>query len=476
MDNTDRVWSIVEGLGDEFLGLSDRIWGMPELAFGEFRSSAEHAAVLDDHGFAVTRELAGLPTALMAEAGEGGPTIAFLGEYDALPGLAQEAGVVHEQRLAGGDTGHGCGHNMLGTAALLAATAVKRWLAEEGLPGTVRYYGCPAEEGGGGKVFMVRGGAFDGCDAALTWHPSTTTRVDPAMALANVRIDFRFTGRASHAAAAPHLGRSALDAVELMNVGANYMREHMPSDARIHYAVLDTGGHAANVVQATALVRYAVRARTMGELDELLARVRKVADGAALMTETSVESRIVSAYSDMMPNPPLREVVHGAMSRLGPVPFDDDDRAFAADIQSTFMPAHILGDYREIGREDAEPTPLFEEIVPLDARVRQRMSSTDVADVSHVVPTVECQVATWAVGTQPHTWQVVAQGKSGSAHKGLLHAAKVMASAACDLLRDASLVEAVADDHRRRREARPYHCPIPDDVQPPIQRPDEPRG
>ena len=231
----------------------------------------------------------------MGEAGEGGPVIAILGEYDALPGLSQVAGIAEPKELERGGNGHGCGHNLLGSAALLAATAVKNYLAEAGIKGRVRYYGCPAEEGGAAKAFMVRAGCFEDVDIAITWHPGAMNRVDDALSLAGARIDYTFRGRASHAAASPHLGRSALDAVELMNVGVNYMREHMPSDARIHYAVLDSGGVAPNVVQAYAKVRYSIRARDVPGMNALIERVRKVADGAALMTETKVEVQMATA-------------------------------------------------------------------------------------------------------------------------------------------------------------------------------------
>ena len=249
----------------------------------------EHTAMLEQHGFRVTKNVAGIPTAVMGEAGEDGPVIAILGEYDALPGLSQEAGVAEPKPMAGDGYGHGCGHNLLGSASMLAATAVKDYLAAHGIKGRVRYYGCPAEEGGAAKGFMARAGAFSDVDVAISWHPAAFSGVTEAMSLANTRIDFTFHGRASHAAAAPHLGRSALDAVELMDVGVNYMREHMPSDARIHYAVLDAGGIAPNVVQARAKAGYLIRARELPELTRLIARVRKVAEGAALMSETRVE-------------------------------------------------------------------------------------------------------------------------------------------------------------------------------------------
>src|SRR5271169_2159788 len=289
MQNTEEIWRLVDAKKEDFEALSDRVWGMPELCYGEFRSCAEHTAMLEQHGFRVTKTVAGIPTAVMGEAGEAGPVIAILGEYDALPGLSQEAGVAEPKPLPGDGYGHGCGHNLLGSASMLAATAVKEYLAAHGIKGRVRYYGCPAEEGGAAKGFMVRAGVFSDVDVAITWHPAAFAGVTEAVSLANTRIDFTFHGRASHAAAAPHLGRSALDAVELMNVGVNYMREHMPSDARIHYAMLDGGGVAPNVVQAKAAVRYAVRARTLAEMQALVERVKNVARGAALMTETSVD-------------------------------------------------------------------------------------------------------------------------------------------------------------------------------------------
>src|ERR1700710_1570901 len=228
MQNTEEIWRLVDAHQDDFIRLSDRVWEMPELCYTEFRSCAEHTAMLEAKGFRVTREVAGIPTAVMGEAGEDGPVIAILGEYDALPGLSQEAGVAQQKPLPGAGFGHGCGHNMLGPAPMLAATAVKDYLESNGIPGRVRYYGCPAEEGGAAKGFMGRAGAFSDVDIAISWHPSSFSGVNPANSLANTRIDFSFHGRASHAAASPHLGRSALDAVELMSVGVNYMREHMP--------------------------------------------------------------------------------------------------------------------------------------------------------------------------------------------------------------------------------------------------------
>ena len=467
MDNRNALWRHVDVNKERLIALADRVWGMPEVCYTEKRSAAEHLAELRHQGFRVTENVAGIPTALIGEAGEGGPVIAFLGEYDALPGLSQAAGVARHSPVEAGGHGHGCGHNLLGSAALLAATAMKDWLAETGTPGRVRYYGCPAEEGGAAKTFMVRAGAFDDADVAITWHPSSFWEVAPPLALANTRADFVFTGRASHAAAAPHLGRSALDAVELMNVGVNYMREHMPSDARVHYALLDAGGIAPNVVQAHARVRYSIRARDLPGMLELVDRVRRIAEGAALMTETGMEMRIVSAVSDLVGNTPLEAALHDVMEELGPPHFDEADRAFARDIQATFTPGDIEAVMRTVGlkRYDA---PLADFLVPRDAKRNPAIGSTDVGDVSWVVPTVQAHAPTVAVGTPFHTWQVVAQGKAPAAHKAMVQVAKAMAATGAAVLTDPDLRAAAKADLLERTGEHGYRSPLPAEVEPPL--------
>ncbi len=470
MQNADPIWTHVDAKREAFEALADRVWDMPEIAYNEYRSTAEHKAMLETQGFRITEEVAGIPTAIMGEAGEGGPVIAILGEYDALPGLSQEAGIAEPKPLPGDGMGHGCGHNLLGSASLLAATAVKDWMAENGIQGRVRYYGCPAEEGGAAKAFMVREGAFKDVDIAISWHPSAFSGVNDAMSLANTRIDFTFTGRASHAAAAPHLGRSALDAVELMNVGVNYMREHMPSDARIHYAMLDGGGVAPNVVQAKATVRYAIRARELPELWPLIERVKKVAQGAALMTETQVEFKTISAVSNLLGNTPLEKAMYGAFERLGPPPFDDADRAYAKQIQGTLSQEDIVSAWRRVGMAPRTDLPLCDTIVPLDAKGAAMMGSTDVGDVSWVVPTVQARGATYAIGTPGHSWQLTAQGKSGMAHKGMTHVAKIMAATATAALSDPQVIAEAKADYAKRTATNPYVCPLPQDISPPIRK------
>jgi aminobenzoyl-glutamate utilization protein B len=468
MQNADEIWRHVDAKRDAFTELADRIWDHPEIAYAEHRAVAAHTAMLAQEGFRITPDVAGIPTAVIGEAGDGGPVIAILGEYDALPGLSQEAGVAEHRPLAGDGAGHGCGHNLLGSAALLAATAVKDYIAAHNIPGRVRYYGCPAEEGGAAKAFMVRAGAFDDVDIAISWHPSAFSGVMEAASLANTRIDFEFTGRASHAAASPHLGRSALDAVELMNVGVNYMREHMPSDARIHYAMLDGGGIAPNVVQAKAKVRYAIRARELPDLWPLIERVKKIAQGAALMTETAVAFKVISAVSNLLGNTPLEAAMHDQFMRLGPPPFDAADRDFAAQIQTTLTAHDIAASWQRAGLQPQAGKSLCDLIVPRDAKRSAMLGSTDVGDVSWAVPTVQARGATYAIGTPGHSWQLTAQGKNAAAHKGLVHVAKIMAGTALDALTSETLIARAKADHQARIAAQPYVCPLPEEVTPPI--------
>ena len=289
-----------------------------------------------------------------------------------------------------------------------------------------------------------------------------------AISLANTRIDFSFTGRASHAAAAPHLGRSALDAVELMNVGVNYMREHMPSDARVHYAYLDAGGIAPNVVQPTAKVRYLIRARDLVELKRLIERVRKIADGAALMTETKVEAKIVSGVSNLLGNLPLERAMQANFDRLGPPPFDDADRAKAAEFQATLTEEDVAASWRRIGLPVRKGVTLCDVVVPLEVRGAPMMGSTDVGDVSWVVPTVQARGAVYAIGTPGHSWQLTAQGMLPAAHKGMVHVAKVMAGTAVDAILNPAIIETAKADLAERTAGNPYTPVLSPDVQPPF--------
>jgi aminobenzoyl-glutamate utilization protein B len=467
MRNTEDIWSFVDAKKTTFEKLADEVWAVPETCFGEYKSVALHKQELKAQGFRVTENCGGLPTAVMGEAGEGGPVIAILGEFDALPGLSQEAGATERREVATGGPGHGCGHNLLGSGAMLAATAIKDYLAKNGLKGRVRYYGCPAEEGGSGKAFMVREGAFDDVDIAISWHPAPFMALNVANSLSMIQIDFTFSGRASHAAASPHLGRSALDAVELMNVGVNYMREHVPSDARIHYATIDAGGIAPNVVQAKATVRYMVRAIELPTMYNVFERVKKVAEGAALMTETTVTSQVYSAMSNLLGNAPLEKAMQANLQHLGPPPFDDLDRAFAKKIQATFQEEDIVMSYKRFGVQRTEAS-LGEVVVPADSPRAQLRGSTDVGDVSWVVPTVQAYGATWAIGTPGHSWQMTAQGKTPAAHKGMVQAAKAMAATALDCLRDPALIASAKADFAQRTKTFAYKSPLPAETKPPF--------
>lgn len=448
----------------DLTALADRVWETPETLYQEHASCGAHAEVLRAKGFRVTENLAGIATAVMGEAGQGGPVIAILGEYDALPGLSQVAGIAEPRELVPGGNGHGCGHNLLGAAALLAACALKDWLAETGTPGRVRYYGCPAEEGGAAKTFMVRDGAFADVDAAITWHPNDMTRVDDPESLANTRMDFTFRGKSAHAAMAPHLGRSALDAVELMSVGVNYLREHMIPDARIHYAYLDAGGRAPNVVQAQAKVRYSIRALRSADMRALVARVQDVARGAALMTGTQVEMQVFSAVSENLVNEVMDRTMQRVLDEIGGVPFDEADRSYARAIQATLTPEDIAVPWRVIAESPRPGVALCDWVVPFRPGGEVMVGSTDVADVTWACPTTEVLVSTMAIGTPGHSWQVTAQGKSAAAHKGMSHAGLAMARCAELLFSDPALLAEARREHAGRLAATPYVCPIPDGV------------
>ena len=456
----------VDAKAEDYCALSDRIWAMPELAFEEHRSVQEQITILEREGFRIAKNVAGMATAFVAEWGSGGPVVGILGEFDALPDLAQESGRTEHKPTVRGAPGHGCGHNLLGAGSALAAVALKDALQAEGIAGRVRYYGCPAEESGSGKTFMARAGLFDDLDAAFCWHPSVVNEVQTTSSLACIQAYFRFRGRAAHAAAAPHVGRSALDAVELMNVGVNYMREHMPSDARVHYAITNTGGDAPNVVQAYAESLYLVRSPHLPDAERLFERVRKIAEGAALMTETSFTVQITDATSNVLPNKVLQEVMYENMKRLGGPGFDEADHAFAERLQRTALTKEqILASVAPHDRSLANQV-LHDGLLPMPTREEVSMGTTDVGDVSWIVPTVQCHTACFAIGTPFHTWQLVTQGNLPAAHKGMVLAAKAMATTAADCLRNPDIVARAKAELKERTGGRSYVCPIPPEVTP----------
>jgi aminobenzoyl-glutamate utilization protein B len=475
MAATEWIARAVDERAKAFIELSDQIWDNPELRWQEFSSIAAQQDLAAAAGFRISENLAGIPTAFAAEYGSGGPLIALLGEFDSLAGLSQASGVAQPQPDPANTSGNGqgCGHHLLGTASLLAAVAVARYLDDQGLPGRVRYYGCPAEEAAAGKTFMVKGGAFAGVDAAVSWHPASVTGVTRSHSLAYCQAYFGFRGTPAHAGASPHLGRSALDAGELMNIGVNFLREHMPPDARVHYAFVDAGGPSPNVVQSSARLYYIVRAPNVPDMRSLYERVVKIAEGAALMTETALDVEFDGGCSELLGNDVLEQAMSEEFGRLGPVPFDDEDRALAEPFGGTIGATELARTRKLAGVPAGDTGSLHAGVVPFDpGKDRPQMhGSTDVGDVSWVVPTVQCTTAVAALGTPAHSWQLTGQGKLPAAHKGMLHAAKVMGATAARMLTDAGLVAAATAEFGARLAERPYDSPIPDGVIAPPLRP-----
>ena len=467
--NKHEVWEYVEKLEPRFHALADQVWSTPETCYAEKKSMEAHSKELENNGFKVKGNIADIPTAIMGESGTRGPIIAFLGEYDALAGLSQESDLFEEKPINKSENGHGCGHNLLGSAAMQAAVALRDWIIDAGIDGIIRYYGCPAEEGGAAKAFMVREKAFDDVDIAITWHPGSIPGVIRGSSLANCRVDFIYEGRASHAAGSPHLGRSALDAVELMNVGVNYIREHMPEKARIHYAIIDSGGISPNVVQSKAKVRYVVRDETTSKMLKLLERVKKIAKGAAMMTETKVKIKVLAGVSNLIYNPTLGDIMQRNLELLGPPNFSKNEYIYAKKMQATLSRDDIKTAYEQAGIEPLNNKPLPESIVSADAPATGIAGSTDVADVSWVVPTVQLWGANYAIGTPFHSWQMTAQGKSSIAIKGMTHAAMIMAGTGADVLLNKMLRKKAWSDLRNQVGQEGYISPLLKNSKPPIK-------
>ena len=472
MSYVEDLSKLIENRSAASTEISDKIWEYAESRFQEFKSSALQADYLKSLGFKVTMGIGGEETAFVAEYGSGKPVVALLGEYDALSGLSQQANVTKHCPIVPGKDGHGCGHNLLGTASVAAAVAIKEYMDEKQLPGTIRYYGCPAEENAGGKAFLVRDGCFDDCDIAITWHPGSMNSVTGSGSLANFRVFFTFHGKSSHASGAPHLGRSALDAVEIMDIGVNYMREHMIDEARIHYAITNTGGTAPNVVQAEAQVLYAIRAPKVTQVKELYERVCNIARGAALITETTVDIKQVAAYSDYIACDVVSDRIRAHMEELLPIGYTDEEMAYAQSFKEviTDLDKENLKNLAKkmAGKDSAKllSVPIWDFLACPPAGGGK--GSTDVGDVSWVVPTGQFSAATWATGTPGHAWQIVAQGKGPVAHKGMLFAAKVMAATAYDFLTDPELVKKARESWLEELDGETYPGALPPDAKPEI--------
>jgi aminobenzoyl-glutamate utilization protein B len=457
----------------DYIDISRQIWDNPELRFEETTSSGILANYLEENNFTVERGIADISTAFSASYGSGGPIIAFLGEFDALSNLSQEAENLEQKAIEEGGNGHGCGHHMLGTGAMAAAIAARDYLVENNLEGTIRFYGCPGEEGGSGKTFMAREGVFDDISLAICWHPWDFTQVWVNETLANYQVAFKFKGVSSHAASSPHLGRSALDAVELMNVGANYLREHIEDSARLHYAVTNTGGVSPNVVQAEAEVLYLMRDLTVEKAGAIYERVKKIAEGAALMTETEVSVRFEKACSNYLRNHVLEEVMKDQLQGINDLSYSEEELDFAGKIQDTLSSdelshstSKVTEAYHKAGQDAPHSLAPLVGLVPYSKAVNLLPGSTDVGDVSQIAPTVQCLAACYAFGTQMHTWQTVTQGKTSYAAKGMMHASQIMAQTVGAMLEQPDKIEAAAKEFNHKKGGEAYKCPIPEGVTP----------
>ncbi|MFJ5789224.1 M20 family metallopeptidase [Lysinibacillus sp. NPDC097162] len=465
----EKISSLIEAKSEASVALSNAIWAVPELHFQEKKSVQYMKAALEKEGFATEVGVAGLETALVATFGSGKPVIAFLGEYDALPGLSQKGGATHYEPLENGGSGHGCGHNLLGTGAFAAAVAVKDYLEQNNQSATIRFYGCPAEENGSGKAYMAKAGIFDDVDIAISWHPGTFSSVMTCSSLANYAVTFKFTGKSAHAAAAPHLGRSALDAVELMNVGVNYLREHIIPEARLHYAVTDSGGTSPNVVQPYAEVTYLVRAPKKQQVQEIYQRVENIAKGATLMTGTSVEIAFEGAASNLIPNKTLYDAMQKQILEIGMPTYTIEDEQHAQAIFNTFSPEIQASSLVGLKKEDAMQLKdkVIADHIPSVLPEFIMGGSTDVGDVSWIVPTVQCTTVCMALGTPLHTWQVVSQGVMPIAHKGMLQAANIMACTAVELINNPVLIAEAKKEWKERLDGEMYVSLIPEGTNPP---------
>lgn len=406
-----------------------------------------------------------MPTAFVATWGSGRPVIGFLGEYDALPGVSQKTIPVREE-FETGAPGHGCGHNLLGAGALAAVIGLKHELEVRGLPGTVKYFGCPAEENFSGKAFMARDGLFNDCDACLTWHPGSVNRVWTGSSLANNAMNVTFYGQTAHAAGDPYNGRSALDALQLMNMGVEFLREHMPTKARVHYVITDGGGQP-NVVPAKASAWYLVRAPGREEVDSLYARVLKCAEGAALMTDTKYEIELIKAIWNVLPNSTLEALLEECALRVGAPQFDESDLAFAEEISKTFGP----GQKEALLRKERLPQELLKQVlnntwVPRPEEPTDSEGSTDVGDVSWCCPTAQIRTACQALGTPGHSWQYTAQAGMSIGHKGMLAAGKILAEAGFVLMTSPEVLAKAKEEFLKATGSRPYYSAIPKDRKP----------
>ena len=449
--------------------ISDKVWDFAELGLIEFKSSALLADELEKNGFRVERGIAGMPTAFVATWGEGKPVIGIMGEYDALPGLSQKK-VPWKEPSEPGKPGHGCGHNIHGTCGIAAAIAVKKAIEKHNRRGTIKFFGSPAEENFSGKVFMVRDGYFNNVDAVISHHPSTMNEASLMSSLAVNSVKFHFYGKASHAGGSPEQGRSALDAVELMNTGVNYLREHVIQDARIHY-VIEKGGDQPNIVPPYARSWYYVRAPERDQMEFIYNWIFDIAKGAAMMTRTDVKTEFLEGSYNVIPNRNISELIVKNMRKIGLPKYSDDDLKYADEIAKTITSEMKIAQLKKSKRPGWERLvdKLMDNEIP-DPWGEGEVShgSTAVADVSWQAPTVEFGTATWVLGTPAHSWQAVAQNGVGIGHTSLIFSAKILAATAIDLLTNKDALNKAREEHRKRIGNKKYKSPIPPDHKPPL--------
>ena len=478
MNNEKNIaLAAVEEKEDLIKEVAGQVWGFAELSLQEERSAALYCDVLENQGFRVERGLCGIATAFSAAFGSGRPVIGLLAEYDALSGLSQKAGATEREALTPGGCGHGCGHNLLGAGAMAAALGVKAWLEETGESGTVILYGCPGEEGGAAKAFMAREELWRELDAALTWHPDDSNEVVTGSTNSCIQVQYKFHGVASHAAGAPERGRSALDAVELMNIGVQFLREHMSDKARVHYAITDGGGFSPNVVQPYASVLYMVRSNRVAEAVELQERVDKIAQGAALMTETTFDRQFIDGLADTVPNHTLERLLQKNFEEVGVPAHTEEELAFADALAQTYpgsdaVPGTGSAYDAAYAEEAAKKKEVFghamnDFLLPLFEGNSFNPGSTDVGDVSWQTPVGQIHVAAWPNGCPGHSWQNVSCAGSDMGVKAAVHAGKVLACAVVDLMTRPEILSQARAEFAQATKAG-YTCPIPADAVPVI--------
>ena len=433
--------------------LSRKIWEFSEVGYKETKSAAALIAELKAAGFEVQEGVAATPTAFVASWGSGKPIIGVMAEYDALPGLSQHDAAEKKARVEG-DPGHGCGHNLLGTASVAAAIAAKDELTAKKLPGTIRLYGTPAEEGGGGKIYIARAGLMKDLDVMLSWHPADRNTASVGTTLANITAKFRYRGLAAHAAGAPDKGRSSLDAVMLAGMGIEFLREHVPQETRLHY-IITRGGEAPNVVPAFAEMYAYARHSHMPTLDNVWERVLKIAEAGALATDTKLEIELVNAVYNTLPNEPLAALTEKNLRRVGGVVYTAEEKAFAGALAKSFAAAE-------------DPLPLGSEALVQPSRGGSSSGSTDAGDVSWQVPMSQLSTATFVPGTPGHSWQSAACAGTSIGRKGMMVAAKTMALTAMDLFTDPAQVKAARDNYEKRRAGFEYRSRVPEGQKPPL--------